>query len=140
MHRLVQGQHEEALSVRGELALPSSGRRFGRLVEIGLAQRLEKLQVLFAQLKILLPNLGEGWIRAGLGDGFRVLAKVLLPFCRGILVSEKYGRDHALHQREMPQPPERGTPRHSASETWLRRRSSRRLRSALPDPKQSART
>src|SRR5260370_37439665 len=79
MHRLVQRQHEEALSIRGELALPSFGRRLGRLVEIGLAQRLEKLQVLFAQLKILLPNLGEGWIRAGIGDGFRVLAKVLLP-------------------------------------------------------------
>src|SRR5689334_15897964 len=110
MHRLVQGQHEEALPVGGEFPLPSSGWRLSRLVEIGLAQRIEKLQVLFPQLKVLLPNLVEWWIRAGIGDRFRVLAKVLLPLCRGILVSEKYGRDHALNQREMTQHPERVAP------------------------------
>jgi hypothetical protein len=52
-------------------------------------------------LTILLPNLGERWIRAGIGDGFRALTKVLLPLCRRILVSEKYCRDQALNQREM---------------------------------------
>jgi hypothetical protein len=70
MHRLVQGQHKEALHVRSELSLPSLGRRLGRLVEIGLGQRLQNVQVPFAQLKILLSNLSEGWIGAGIGDGF----------------------------------------------------------------------
>jgi hypothetical protein len=82
MHRLVQGQHQEALPVSGELPLPPLGRRFRRLVEVRLAQRLQKLQVLLAQLKVLLSNLGEGRIRAGIVDRLRVLTKVLLPFCR----------------------------------------------------------
>jgi hypothetical protein len=86
MHRLVQGQHKEALPVRSELSLPSLGRRLGRLVEIGLGQRLQNVQVPFAQLQILLSNLSEGWIGAGIGDGFRVLAKVLLPLCRGFFL------------------------------------------------------
>ena len=84
MHRLVQGQHEEALPVSGELLLPSFGRRLPRLVEVFLAQGLQKLQVLFAQLKIFFTNLGERWIRGSIGDRCRVLTKVLLPFCRGI--------------------------------------------------------
>src|SRR6267142_504963 len=109
MHRLVQGQHEEALPVSGELPLQPLWWRFRRLVEVRFAQRLQQLQVLLAQLTILLPNLGERWIRAGIGDGFRALAKVLLPLRRGILVSEKYRRDRALNQREMTQNPERVT-------------------------------
>jgi hypothetical protein len=52
-------------------------------------------------LKIFLSNLGKRWIRAGIGDGFRMLTKVLLPLCRGILVSEKYRWDRALNQREV---------------------------------------
>src|SRR5216683_366299 len=54
MHRLVQGQHEKALPISSELPFPPFGRRFRRLVEVRIAQRLKKLQVLLAQLKILL--------------------------------------------------------------------------------------
>jgi hypothetical protein len=97
MHRLVQGQHEEALPVSGELPLQPLWWRFRRLVEVRFAQRRQKLQVLLTQLKILFSNLGERWIRASIGDGFRALTKVLLPLCRGILVSEKYRRDRALN-------------------------------------------
>src|SRR5215472_5651363 len=110
MHRLVHGQHEEALPVGGELPLPSLGWRFRRLVQVRLAQRLQKLQILLAQLQILLSNLGEGWIRAGIGYRFRVLTEKLLPFCRGILLSEKYRRDHPLNQCEVTENPERVTP------------------------------
>src|SRR5258705_9093116 len=110
MHRLVQGQHKEALPVRSELSLPSLGRRLGRLVEIGLGQRLQNVQVPFAQLKILLSNLSEGWIGAGIGDGFRVLAKVLLPLCRGVFFCEECRWNYALNQREMPEDPERVAP------------------------------
>src|SRR5258705_9090605 len=110
MHRLVQRKRKEASPVGGELLLPSLGRRLGRLVEVRLAQRLQKLQVLFAQLTILLSNLGEGWIRIGISHGFRALAKVLLPLSGGILVSEKYRRDRTLDQREMAQDPERVAP------------------------------
>src|SRR5207245_3434096 len=126
MHRLVQGQHEEALPVSGELPLSSLRRGLCRLVEVRLAQRLQKLQVLFAQLTILLPNLGERWIRFCISDGFRALTEKLLPFCRGILVSEKYRRNHALNQREMTEDPERVAP---AIRCRKRRcgRSSRRL-------------
>src|ERR1700747_2461255 len=101
MHRLVQGQREEALPVGSELPLPSLGWRVRRLVEIHFAQRLQKLQILLAQVQILLSNLGEGWIRARVGNSFRVLTEKLLPFCRGILLSEEYRRDHALDQREV---------------------------------------
>src|SRR5216683_2198623 len=110
MHRLVQRQHKEALPVGSELLLPSLGRRESGLVEVGLAQRLQEVQVLFAQLKILLSNLSEGWICAGIGDGFRVLAKVLLPFCRRIFLCEECGWNHALNQREMTEDPERVAP------------------------------
>jgi hypothetical protein len=77
MHRLVQGQHKEALPVRSELSLPSLGRRLGRLVEIGLGQRLQNVQVPFTQLKILLSNLSEGWIGAGIGVGNVVAASLI---------------------------------------------------------------
>ena len=68
MHRLVQGQHKEALSIGSELPLPSLGRRESGLVEVSLAQRLQNVQVPFAQLKILLSNLSEGRICAGICD------------------------------------------------------------------------
>ena len=45
MHRLVQGQHKEALPIGSELPLPSLGRREGGLVEVSLAQRLQNVQV-----------------------------------------------------------------------------------------------
>src|SRR5258707_14925941 len=106
MHRLMQGQHEEALPVRGELLLASLGRRRGQLAEVRVAQRLQKFQVLLPQLKIFLANLGERRIRAGIADRLRVLTKVLLPLCRGILFSEKYRRDRAFYQCEMTQNPE----------------------------------
>src|SRR5258708_5080570 len=118
MHRLVQGQHEEALPESGELPLPALGWRFRRLVEVRLAQRLQKLQVLFAQLKILLSNLGEGWIPFGIGDGFRALTEKLLPFCPGILISQKCRGTHAPNQCEMPHPPRGGPP---AVRRWKRR-------------------
>src|SRR5258708_24376096 len=107
MHGLVQGQHKEALPIGGELSLPSLGRRESGLVEVGLAQRLQNVQVPFAQLKILLSNLSEGWICAGICDGFRVLAKVLLPLCRGGFFCEECRWNHALNQRQMPANPER---------------------------------
>ena len=90
MHRLVQGQHKEALPVGGEFFLPSFGRRLRRLIEIRFAQGLQKFQVALAQLTILLSNLGELWIGFGIGDRFRVLTEKLLPFCCGILLSKKY--------------------------------------------------
>src|SRR5437867_13120098 len=101
MHGLVEGQCEEALPERSELALPSFGRRLGRLVEILFAQGLQKLQVLLAQLKVFFTNLGEGRVSPRIRDGFGVLTKILLPRCRGILGSEKYGRNHALNERTM---------------------------------------
>src|SRR5207245_7960756 len=57
VHRLVQGQHEEALPVGGEFLLPSFGWRLCRPVEVLLAQGLQKLQVPLAQLTILFSNL-----------------------------------------------------------------------------------
>src|SRR5882724_9891030 len=110
MHSLVQGQHEEALPAGSELLLAPFRRRLRRLVEVRIAHRLQKLQVLLAQLLILLSNLGDGWIRAGIGNRFRVLTKVRLPFSRGILISEKYRRDRALNQREVTEDPERVAP------------------------------
>src|SRR5260370_25309414 len=110
MHRLVQGQHKEALPVRSELLFPSLGGSLSRLVEVGLAQRLQNVQVPFAQLKILLSNLSEGWICAGICDGFRVLSKVLLPLCRGVFFCEECCWNHALNQREMTEDPQRVAP------------------------------
>src|SRR6267378_5534398 len=118
MHRLVQGQHEEALPVSGELPLQPLWWRFRRLVEVRFAQRLQQLQVLLAQLKILLSNLGERWIPFGIGDGFRALTEKLLPFCRGILISKKCSRNHALNQCEMTEHPQRVAP---AVRRWKRR-------------------
>src|SRR5205807_7924976 len=66
---------------------------------------------------ILLSNLGERWIRTGIGDRFRVLTEKLLPFCRGILLSEKYRRDHPLDQCKVTEDPERVTPA-----IWCRKR------------------
>jgi hypothetical protein len=74
-----------------ELSFPSFGRRLSRLVEVGLTQRFQNVQVPFAQLKILFSNVSEGWIGAGIGDGFRVLAKVLLPLCRGVFSAKSAG-------------------------------------------------
>src|SRR5712671_5072892 len=107
MQHFVEGQGKEAPAKRRKLLLASFGRGLSRLVEILFAQRLQQIQVLLAQLKILLSNLGERRIGAGIRDGFGVLAKVLLPLCSGILVSEKYRRDRALKQREMAEDPER---------------------------------
>ena len=69
MHCLVQSQHKEALPVCCKLSLASFRGRQGGLVEIRFAERLEKPQVLFAQLNIFLSNLGERWIRACISDG-----------------------------------------------------------------------
>src|SRR5438477_11612864 len=110
MHRLVQSQCEEALPVGGELPLPSFGRRLSRLVEVLFAQGLQKLRILLAQLLVLLSNLDEWRIGARIRNGFGVLTKVLMPLCRGILGSEKYGRNHALDQRKMAQNPQRVAP------------------------------
>src|SRR5712675_1363688 len=107
MQHFVQGQGKEAPAERRKLLLASFGRCLSRLVEILFAQRLQQVQVLLAQLKILLSNLGERRIRAGIRDGFGVLAKILLPLCSGILVSEEYRRDRALNQREMAEDPQR---------------------------------
>ena len=110
MHGLVQGQHKEALPIGSELSLPSLGRRESGLVEVGLAQRLQNVQVPFAQLKIVLSNLSERWICARICDWFRGLAKVLLPLCRGGFLREECRWNHALNQREMPEDPERVAP------------------------------
>src|SRR5260370_739693 len=65
MHRLVQCDHKEAAAEGGELLCAFLRWRLGRLVEVGLAQRFQKLEVARAQLLILRSNLGERWIRAG---------------------------------------------------------------------------
>src|SRR5260370_41601026 len=101
MHRLMQGQHEEAAPESGELLLPSLGWRLGRPVEVLLAERFQKLQVPLPQFKILLSNFGERWIRAGIVDRFRVLTEVLLPLRHGILISEEHLWHDALDHREM---------------------------------------
>src|SRR5712692_3833313 len=110
MHRLVQGQHQEALPISSELLLPSLGWRLGRLVEIIFAERVQKLQVPLPQFEILLSNLGERWIRAGITDRFRALSEVLLPLRHGILISEEHPWDHAFNHCEMPEDPQRMAP------------------------------
>src|SRR5258708_3813215 len=101
MHRLVQGQHEEPLPVGSELLLATFRRHLGRLVEVRLAQRLQNLQVLLAQLKILLSSLGNGWIGAGIGDRFRVLTKVRCHSAAGFLSPKSILASHAfIHAAE----------------------------------------
>src|SRR5438445_12861239 len=101
MHRLVQRQRQEAATEGSELPLPSLGWRFGWLIQVLLAERLEQLQVPLPQFEILLAHLGERWIRGGIIDYFRVLTEVLLPLGDGMLVSEAHYRDQALHQCEV---------------------------------------
>src|SRR5260370_32168895 len=107
MEGLVERQSQEAPTEGVEPLLQPLNRCRGGLIESGVAERIQQLQILLPQFDILRSNFSEGWIRAGITDSFRALTEQLLPLRHGIFLSEEHLWDEALHHGEMTEHPKR---------------------------------